>query len=66
MDMAFLISTGEKTGRDKIINEILQWVRVQNSLTELEEEQLQSFGHVKGMDRTRILRGQLELKFQHI
>jgi hypothetical protein len=24
MDMAFLISTGEKTGRDKIINEILQ------------------------------------------
>jgi hypothetical protein len=32
-------------------------------LTELEEKYVQSFGNVKAMDRTGILRRALELKF---
>jgi hypothetical protein len=53
-----------KTEMDRIINDILRGVRVQNLVTRLaEEEEVQQAENVNGRYRTRKLNRESELKF---
>lgn len=60
MDMNFFYLMRKCKGKDLEI-ELLKELRVQILLTELEGKQLQWTGHVKRMDKTMILRRELEL-----
>jgi hypothetical protein len=65
--MLYFIVPREKEKKARIRYEIFREnACFQDLLTELEHEQLRWFGHVKRMDRTRILRKELELKFKGI
>jgi hypothetical protein len=62
MDMKSVIGIEEKTTWDRVRNENLKGVGVQNLLRELDVEQLQCFVHVKEIAKTRIVRMALELE----
>jgi hypothetical protein len=57
MNMNSVRSSEEKTRRDKIIYGIFKELRIQSLLMGLEQKQLQWFGHIKRMNRTRTEKG---------
>lgn len=64
MGMKFLRRSEGWRRRERIRSRIfIDEIGVQN-LVGLEEKQLQWFGHLKRIHRTRMLRGELELKFK--
>jgi hypothetical protein len=53
MDIQFFKSTEDRTGKHRNGNKIFKEEVKFKICYELEEKQLQWFGHVKGMDKTR-------------